>query len=79
MSDHPEAWLRGAVAGIAAGLQPVAHALIQTRDDVHRLVAELDSDELHARPGGAAAIAFHVRPFAGRAWALTAVGWPLYI
>jgi uncharacterized damage-inducible protein DinB len=44
---------------------PAAHALVQVREDLARLVSGISSEELRARPGGAAAIAFHVRHIAG--------------
>jgi uncharacterized damage-inducible protein DinB len=64
MSDQPEAWLRGAVAGVPAELQPVAHALIQARDEVERLAPGLSSDLLW-KTGGAASAAFHLVHMAG--------------
>ena len=62
MSTAPEPWLRGPVAGVPAPLQPVAHALLQAREDVRRVVAPLDAAALLASPGGGApSAAFHVR------------------
>lgn len=66
MSDPlPEAWLRGALPGIDPYLMPAAHALVQVREDLLRLTAGLSPEQLRARPGGAASIAFHVRHIAG--------------
>lgn len=61
----PEAWLRGPVAGIAALLMPVAHALLQARDDLRAAAEGLSAEELWSRPGGAASIGFHLRHIAG--------------
>lgn len=61
LSPAPEVWLRGPVAGVPALLQPVAHALLQAEEDLERVVASLDHDRLHRRPGGVASVAFHVR------------------
>jgi uncharacterized damage-inducible protein DinB len=61
----PEPWLRGPVEGIELWLQPVAHALVQVREDVARAVAGLDRETLVARPGGAASLAFHLRHIPG--------------
>lgn len=61
----PEAWLRGPVAGVDPWLQPVAHALIQVREDVMRAVSGLDAQALLARPAGAASLAFHLRHIPG--------------
>jgi hypothetical protein len=44
---------------------PVAHALIQAHRDVERAAADLTVEELWARPGGAAAVGFHLRHMAG--------------
>jgi uncharacterized damage-inducible protein DinB len=59
--DPPtEAWLRGPIAGIPSPLQPVAHAMVQAREDVERAVAGLTLDQLRARPAGVASLAFHL-------------------
>ena len=63
--SQPEPWLRGPVAGIPPLLQPVAHALLQAREDVRRVVAPLDNNALWAKPSGAASVGFHVRHAAG--------------
>jgi hypothetical protein len=60
-----EVWLRGTIDGIAPQLQPVAHALIQGREDVEAYIPALTPDQLWLRPGGAASIGFHVRHAAG--------------
>ncbi|HKV12888.1 MAG TPA: DinB family protein, partial [Thermoanaerobaculia bacterium] len=43
MSDPnpPEVWLRGPVPGIPPLLQPAAHALLQTVEEVSRVVSPL--------------------------------------
>jgi uncharacterized damage-inducible protein DinB len=63
--SSPEVWLRGPVPGFLAELQPVAHALLQAREDVERLLADASAAELTERPGGAASAAFHVYHMAG--------------
>jgi uncharacterized damage-inducible protein DinB len=65
MSSPPEVWLRGPVAGVPALLQPVAHALLQCREELHATVAGLTTEQLWARPAGAASVGFHVRHAAG--------------
>lgn len=67
MTDSPrtEAWLRGPVDGIDAYLLPVAHSLIQAKEDADRIASDLRPDWLWARPGGAASIGFHLRHLAG--------------
>jgi uncharacterized damage-inducible protein DinB len=61
----PEVWLRGAVAGYPAELQPAVHALLQAVEEVEATVTPLGLDELWATPGGAASIGFHARHIAG--------------
>jgi len=54
-------WLRGPIAGIPPMLQPVAHSLLQCRDEVRATIGALPPRLLWVRPGGAAAAGFHVR------------------
>lgn len=65
MASQPEAWLRGPVAGIPPLLMPVAHALIQAREELETAAAGLSPVELWIRPGGAAAVGFHLRHIVG--------------
>lgn len=65
MTRLPEVWLRGPVAGIPPLLQPVAHALLQCREEITANVAGLTPADLFARPGGVASIGFHVRHAGG--------------
>lgn len=66
MSTKPvEVWLRGPISGIAPMLQPAAHALLQVLEDILPLVAGLTSEQLWARPSGAAAIGFHLKHIPG--------------
>jgi uncharacterized damage-inducible protein DinB len=57
---QPEAWMRGPVDGIDPMLMPVAHALVQARDELKR-ITDLPPEHVWLRPGGAASIGFHVR------------------
>ena len=61
----PEVWMRGAIDGIAPALQPVAHSLLQVREEVLALAATLTLAQASARPFGAASIEFHLRHIAG--------------
>jgi hypothetical protein len=63
--SNPEAWLRGPVPGIPPLLQPVAHSLIQCREEVTRRVEGLTAEEIWARPFGGAPVGFHTRHAAG--------------
>jgi hypothetical protein len=64
-SERPEAWLRGALPGIDPLLMPVAHALVQAKEDVARLARTVAPGVAWQRPGGAASIGFHVRHVGG--------------
>src|SRR3954471_11760095 len=60
----PEVWLRGPLPDYIDELQPVAHSLLQVREEVGRFNA-VPADKLWARPGGAASIGFHLKHLAG--------------
>jgi uncharacterized damage-inducible protein DinB len=44
---------------------PVAHALIQAREDLERLARTVPPEQLWPKPGGAASIGFHIVHLAG--------------
>ena len=46
-------------------LMPVAHALLQVREDLDRLAPRVRTGTLWSRPGGAASVGFHVRHLGG--------------
>ena len=60
-----EWWQRGPIDGVPGVLQPVGHMLLQVRESVGELVANLSQVEWNARPGGVASAAFHVRHIKG--------------
>jgi hypothetical protein len=60
-----EVWQRGSVPGYDPYLMPVVHALLQAREDLERLAADMPPVDVWARPGGAASIGFHVRHLGG--------------
>ena len=60
MTTPVEVWLRGPIDGIIPVLQPAAHAIAQVREDVLPIVEDLTPGQLWARPGGAAAIGYHL-------------------
>src|SRR5687768_757550 len=65
MNGQPEVWLRGPVPAIPALLQPVAHSLLQCREELTARVTGLTPAQIWARPFGAASIGFHARHAAG--------------
>lgn len=62
---QPEPWLRGPVTGIAAHLQPAAHAFIMSIEDCERATRDLSPDLVWTEHQGAASIGFHLRHLAG--------------
>jgi uncharacterized damage-inducible protein DinB len=61
---EPEVWLRGPLPDVLPELQPVAHSLLQVREEIEA-AASLSPEQLSARPGGAASIGFHLTHLAG--------------
>ena len=61
----PEVWLRGAIPGVPPPLMPVVHSLLQVREEIEAIVPSLSAEDMRARPGGAASIAFHLSHLAG--------------
>lgn len=61
----PEVWLRGPLPEVPALLQPVAHALLQAREEVERLMADFSEPQLWTRPGGVASVGFHLQHLTG--------------
>lgn len=55
-----EVWQRGPIAGFAAELQPVVHALMQVIEDIERDASTLTEEQLWARPYDVASIGFHL-------------------
>ncbi len=62
---QPEVWLRGPIPAIPPLMQPVAHGLMQCREELAARVSGLTSDQIWARPLGAASVGFHARHAAG--------------
>jgi uncharacterized damage-inducible protein DinB len=60
-----EWWQRGPIEGVPAVLQPVAHILLQVRESVGEMVAQLTEAEWNCRPAGVASPAFHIQHIAG--------------
>ena len=60
-----EVWLSGPVEGIPQLLMPAAHALLQVREDLPRLLEGLTPEQIWARPGQSASIGYHAVHLAG--------------
>ena len=61
----PEVWLRGPISGIPTLVQPVAHALLQAKDEIHDMMEDFPDALLWERPGGAASAGFHLKHITG--------------
>ena len=58
--SEPEVWLRGPIPGVPPLLQPVAHSLMQCREELERLLGVLGPDRIWRANDNAASIGFHV-------------------
>ncbi|CAN5896740.1 hypothetical protein BH24BAC1_BH24BAC1_31250 [soil metagenome] len=61
----PEVWLRGPLPGLPPLLQPVAHTLLQAREEVHALMQDFPDGLLWERPAGVASPGFHLQHLTG--------------
>ncbi len=57
--------MSGPVEGIPPLLQPVAHALLQAREEVHTYLDGFPDELLWERPAGVASIGFHLQHLKG--------------
>ncbi|TPE39463.1 DinB family protein [Pontibacter mangrovi] len=60
-----EAWLSGPVEGVPPLLQPVAHALLQAREEVQAYLSNFPEEMLWERPAGLASVGFHLQHLKG--------------
>jgi uncharacterized damage-inducible protein DinB len=63
-ATQPEPWLRGTLAEISPVPRAVLHALELAKEDLTRCCANLNDEQLNARPAEIAPIAFHIRHIA---------------
>jgi hypothetical protein len=61
----PEVWLRGPLEGIPALLQPVAHALLQAREELNELMSGFPDELLWEKVAGMASPGFHLQHLTG--------------
>ena len=61
----PEVWLRGPVENVPPLLQPVAHALLQCREEIEAHLSKLTAEQIWRAPHGGASVGYHVRHAAG--------------
>lgn len=65
MKNQPEVWLRGQLPDIPRLLQPVAHALLQAKDEIEELMSGFPEKLLWEKPAGLASPAFHLQHITG--------------
>jgi uncharacterized damage-inducible protein DinB len=63
--DKKEVWLRGPVPGIPPLLQPVAHALLQAKEEVAEIMKEFPPESLWDKLADMAAVGFHLQHLSG--------------
>jgi uncharacterized damage-inducible protein DinB len=64
-TDTQEVWLRGPLPDVPPLLQPVAHALLQAREEVTKLLHGFPVTLLWEKPAGVASIGFHLQHLTG--------------
>ncbi|MBS1522264.1 MAG: DinB family protein [Bacteroidetes bacterium] len=64
-NNKREFWLRGPMPGIPPLLQPVAHTILQARDEVNRYMIDFPEIFLWVKPGGMASPGFHLQHITG--------------
>lgn len=65
MHKQPEVWLRGPLPAIPALLQPVAHALLQAREELNSLMTDFPDQLLWQKVAGLASPGFHLQHLTG--------------
>ncbi|SFQ36226.1 DinB family protein [Hymenobacter arizonensis] len=60
-----EVWLRGPLPDMPALLQPIAHALLQAREELTAAMHDFPSELLNKRPSGVASVGFHLQHLSG--------------
>lgn len=63
-SSLPEPWLRSTLTHVDPVQRAVLHALELAKEEIEKWCGDLSDDELNARPGDLAPLAFHVRHIA---------------
>ncbi|MGQ7854345.1 DinB family protein [Pedobacter sp. WC2501] len=65
MSQKLEVWQRGPLPEIMPMLQPVAHALLQAREEINDYMLDFPVELLWQRPAGMASTGFHLQHLSG--------------
>ncbi|MDO6810206.1 DinB family protein [Zobellia galactanivorans] len=64
-NPKPEVWLRGPIPEIPALLQPAAHALLQSCEEIERYLIDFPQDKLWTKVAGRASVGFHLQHITG--------------
>jgi uncharacterized damage-inducible protein DinB len=64
-SQPLEVWMRGPIAGLIPMLQPVAHAILQAREEVNMMMIDFPNELIWEKPAGVASVAFHLQHLSG--------------
>lgn len=64
-NSQPEVWLRGKIKDVPDLLQPVAHALLQAREDIQKYTDDFPEELLWKKPAGRASVGFHLQHITG--------------
>lgn len=65
VDNNLEYWLKGPVPEIPALLQPVAHALLQVKKELHEILVDFKNENLWEKPHGVASVGFHLQHLTG--------------
>ncbi len=65
MTQQLEVWQRGPLPGIIPLLQPVAHALLQAKEEINEYMHAFPVALLWVRPAGLASAGFHLQHLSG--------------
>jgi len=65
MTQKLEVWQRGPLPDINPLLQPVAHALLQAKEEINEYMEAFPVDMLWLRPAGMASTGFHLQHLSG--------------
>jgi len=65
MAQKLEVWQRGPLPDILPVLQPIAHALLQAREEVNEYMIAFPVELLWHRPAGMASTGFHLQHLSG--------------
>ena len=60
-----EVWMRVPISGLDPLLQPVAHAILQAREEVNLMMIDFPDELIWEKPAGVASVAFHLQHLSG--------------